>query len=138
MASAVLASQNDSGWGHMGKTPYSNPHLNGNPNPNPKKKQKQFHHPPQTASSVVITTTSYLTFNVASYTKSELFELRKRLSAELEQIRDLRDRIESRQFNIVENPRSQPKLKKFPGNKRPIPRLGLLRRKLASRTRMEV
>ncbi|KAL0422462.1 UNVERIFIED_CONTAM: Transcription factor GTE7 [Sesamum latifolium] len=162
MASAVLASQNDSGWGHMGKTPYSNPHLNGNPNPNPKKKQKQFHHP--TANGVVgryhnnkvdspaVTQTasddaysfnqtstsrnagnygSYLTFNVASYRKSELFELRKRLSAELEQIRDLRDRIESGQINIVENPRSQPKLKKFPGNKRPISAVGSAPKKIS-------
>ncbi|KAL3617807.1 hypothetical protein CASFOL_038128 [Castilleja foliolosa] len=60
----------------------------------------------------------YLSFNVAAYSKFELHELRKRLSAELDQIRDLRNRIETGQLNGA-NPRSQPKLKKFPGNKRP-------------------
>ncbi|KAL0335026.1 UNVERIFIED_CONTAM: Transcription factor GTE7 [Sesamum radiatum] len=162
MASAVLASQNDSGWGHMGKTPYSHPHLNANPNPNPKKKQKQFHHAAangvvgryhnnvdspavtQTASddaySFNQTSTSrngvnyggYLTFNVASYTKSELLELRKRLAAELDQIRDLRGRIESGQFNTVENPRSQAKSKKVTGNKRPVAVVGSVSKKISN------
>ncbi|KAL8554861.1 hypothetical protein ACS0TY_002874 [Phlomoides rotata] len=150
MASAVLVSQNESSWAHMGKTPYSNPHLNSNPNSNPKKKQKQFHHAgangvagryrnnnnvdspavTQTASddaySFNQTSTtrnavnygSYLTFNVASYNKSELVELRTRLAAELDQIRNLRNRIETGQFNIAENPRSQAKPKKSSGSKR--------------------
>ncbi|GER42104.1 bromodomain-containing protein [Striga asiatica] len=61
----------------------------------------------------------YVSFNVASYTKSELLELRKRLSAELNQIRDLRDRIQSGQLSTTENPRSQVKSKKSAGNKRP-------------------
>lgn len=60
----------------------------------------------------------YLTFNVSTHTKSELLELRKRLSTELNQIRDLRDRVESGRFIIGENPRSQAKLKNS-GTKRP-------------------
>lgn len=72
----------------------------------------------------------YLTFNVATYTKSELLELRKRLSAELDQIRDLRDWIESGRFNIGETPRSQPKSKKFSGSKRPGSAIGSAPKKL--------
>lgn len=151
MASAVLASGNESNWaqsggGFMGKIPYLNP----NPNPNPKKKQKQFHHTAnggrhkkddtpaftQTASDdaysfiqkpVEINRNGfnhggYLTYPVSSYSKSELIELRKRLSAELEQIRSLRDRIESGQFSgNAHNPKSQGKSKKLSGSKRPIP-----------------
>lgn len=164
MASAVLASQNESSWAHMGKTPYSNSHLNSNPNPNPKKKQKQFH--PSAANGVAnrynsgnnnvdspaVTQTAsddaysfnqtpaarsagnyggYLTFNVATYTKSELLELRKRLTSELDRIRDLRDRVESGRFNIGENPRSQAKSKKISGNKRPGAAIGSVPKKLS-------
>ncbi|CAN4112025.1 unnamed protein product [Withania somnifera] len=153
MASAVLASRNESSWaqsgggaggGFMGKTPFSHTQLN----PNPKKKQKQFHHTSngrhlddspavtQTASDDAYSfnqrpmesTTNvdgpnfggYMTYNVASYNKSELHELRSRLVAQLEQIRNLKDRIESGQFSTV-NPRSQGKSKKPSGNKRPTP-----------------
>lgn len=164
MASAVLASQNESSWAHMGKTPYANPHLNSSHHPNPKKKQKQFH--PSAANGVAggryrssnnnvespaVTQTAsddaysfnqtsaarnggnyggYVTFNVATYTKPELLELRKRLSAELDQIRDLRDRIESGRFNIGENPRSQVKSKKSSGSKRPGSAIGSTPKKL--------
>ncbi|KAG6406730.1 hypothetical protein SASPL_134339 [Salvia splendens] len=156
MASAVLASQNETSWSHMGKTQFVNPHVNSNPHPNFKKKQKQFHHPSaangaaagryrsnvdlpavtQTASDDAYSFNQaptpreagnyggYLTFNVSTYTKSKLLELRKRLSAELDQIRDLRDRIEFGRFNNVETPRSQPKSKKFSGSKRPGPAIG--------------
>ncbi|KAL6517573.1 hypothetical protein OROMI_033274 [Orobanche minor] len=166
MASAVLASQNESSWAHMGKNSYSNLHLNANPNPNSKKKQKQSHQASangvsggrfhgnyinhnidspavtQTASddaySFNQTSTSrnaanyggYLTFNVASYSKSDLLELRKRLSAELDQIRDLRDRIDAGHLNAVENPRSQTKMKKFTGNKGPSAVVGSVPKKL--------
>ncbi|KAL7157035.1 hypothetical protein ABFS83_02G050500 [Erythranthe nasuta] len=161
MASAVLASQNESSWAHMGKTPYSNPHLNANPNPNPKKKQKHFHlasangavgryHHQNNNSPAVTQTASddaysynqtstsrnavnyggYLTFAVASSSKSELRELRKRLSAELDRTRDLQDRIDSGRFNNVENPRSQPKLNNFSGNRRPGAALGSAPKKL--------
>ncbi|XP_022875766.1 transcription factor GTE7-like [Olea europaea var. sylvestris] len=148
MAYAVLASQNESSWVHMGKIPYSNPHLKSNPNPNPKKKQKQFHNsssneggrcnddfPAATqaddAYSFNQTTAAarsgfnhggYLTYDVASYTKSELLEFRKRLAAELEQIKNLRVQIDSGQLNFnssSNNPRSQGKPKKLSGNKRP-------------------
>ncbi|KAL6494612.1 hypothetical protein OROGR_031412 [Orobanche gracilis] len=61
----------------------------------------------------------YLTFNVASYSKFDLLELRQRLSAELDQIRDLRGRIDAGHLDAVENPRSQMEMKKFPGNKGP-------------------
>ncbi|CAH9084596.1 unnamed protein product [Cuscuta epithymum] len=157
MASAVLASRNESSWaqsgdagaGFMGKTPYSHTHLNPNPNPssNPKKKQKHFH---QTASgrafddSPVVTQTAsddaysfnqrpiesngpnfggYLTFNIPSYSKLELNELRKRLVSELEQIRNLKDRIESGHLSttVNHNPRSNVKSKKSSGNKRSVP-----------------
>lgn len=156
MASAVLASRNESSWaqsggaggGFMGKTPYSHTQLNPNHNPNPKKKQKQFNQTSngrhiddspavtQTASDdaysfnqrPIESTTNvdglnlggYMTYNVVSYNKSELHELRSRLVAELEQIRNLKDRIESGQFSTT-NPRSQGKSKKLSGNKRPTP-----------------
>ncbi|CAA2961329.1 transcription factor GTE7-like [Olea europaea subsp. europaea] len=133
-----------------GKIPYSNSHLNSNPNPNSKKKQKQFHNsssngggpynddfPSATqaasddAYSFNQTSASassgfnhggYLTYNLASYTKSELLELRKRLAAELEQIQNLRNQIDSGQFNFTStnnNPGPQGKVKKLSGNKRP-------------------
>ncbi|KAJ8572463.1 hypothetical protein K7X08_008974 [Anisodus acutangulus] len=151
MASAVLASRNESSWaqsggggagggGVMGKTPYSHTQLN----PNPKKKQKQFHHTSNGNSQAVTQTASddaysfnqrpiesttsvdglnlggYMTYNVVSYNKSELHELRSRLVAELEQIRNLKDRIESGQLSTT-NPRSHGKSKKLPVNKRPTP-----------------
>ncbi|KAH6811743.1 global transcription factor group E7 [Perilla frutescens var. frutescens] len=146
MASAVIASQNESSWAHMGKIPY---HLNANPNP--KKKPKQHHNAAangiaghyrespavtQTVSddaySFNQTSTSrdagnygrYLTFNVESCSKSELLELRKRLSTELEQIRDLQNRINSGQFCNAGNPRSQAKFKKHPGKERPVAAIG--------------
>ncbi|KAL2513591.1 transcription factor GTE7-like [Forsythia ovata] len=121
---------------------------NPNPNSNPKKKQKQFHQVAtnggaagrynndspvvtQTASddaySFNQTSTSrsvfnhgeYLTYNVSSYTKSELLKLRRRLAAELEQIRGFRAQMDSGQFNINNHPKSRGKSKKLPGNKRP-------------------
>lgn len=152
MASAILASRNESSWaqsggaggGFMGKTPYSHTQLN----PNPKKKQKQFHNTSngrQMDDSPAVTQTAsddaysfnqrpiestadvdglnlggYMTYNLVSYNKSELHELRSRLVAELEQIRNLKDRIESGQFS-TSNPRSQGKTKKLSGNKRPTP-----------------
>lgn len=146
MASAVIASQNESSWAHMGKIPY---HLNANPNP--KKKPKQHHNAAangvaghyrespavtQTASddaySFNQTSTTrdagnygrYLTFHVASCTKSEVLELRKRLSTELEQIRDFQNRIDSGHFSNVGNPRSQTKFKKHPGKERPVAAFG--------------
>ncbi|XP_019188747.1 PREDICTED: transcription factor GTE7-like [Ipomoea nil] len=63
----------------------------------------------------------YLTYNVTSYTKSELNELQKRPVSELEQIRNLKDRIESGHFSTtVNNPRSHGKSKKLSANKWPM------------------
>lgn len=157
MASAALASRNESSWaqsgeaggGFMGKSPYSHPHLNPNSNPtsNPKKKQKYYHQSangrpvedyPVVAQAATDDAYSfnqrsidsnglnfggYLTYNVPSYTKAELNELRKRLMSELDQIRNLKDRIESGMFSTaVNNPRSHGKPKKISGNKRlPVP-----------------
>ncbi|KAG8368515.1 hypothetical protein BUALT_Bualt15G0053700 [Buddleja alternifolia] len=168
MASAVFASQNESGWAHMGKIQYSNPHLNPNPNPNPnpKKKQKQFHHAAANGvagryhhhnnnvdSPIVVTQAAsddaysfnqtstsrnavdyggYLTFNVASYTKSELVELRKRLSSELDQIRDLRDRVESGQLMSIDNSRSKTKFKKLTGKKPGVAAVGSIAKNLSN------
>lgn len=150
MAPAALASRNELSWaqsagGFMGKTPYPHPHLKPSPNSNPKKKQKYLHHAvngryddnklavKQTASddaysfnqppkeSNGLNFGSYLTYNVTSYSKSELGELRKRLGAELEQIRNLRDRIESGHFSTsTTNPRPFGKTKKLSGNKEQI------------------
>nr|GMD08792.1 transcription factor GTE7-like [Ipomoea batatas] len=133
------------GGGFMGKTPNSRPHLKPSANSNPKKKQKYLHHGvngrqnddlhavKQTASddaysfnqppkeSNGLNFGSYLTYNVNSYSKAELSELRKRLGAELEQIRNLRDRIESGNFSTsTTNPRPYGKSKKMPGNKEQI------------------
>lgn len=148
MASAVNASQNESSWAHMGKIPY---HLNANPNP----KKKPKHHHGTAASGVaghyrespVVTQTAsddaysfnqtstsrdagnygrYLTFNVASAPKSELLELRKRLSTELEQIRNLQNRIDSGHFSNGGNPRSQSKFKKHPAKEKPVAAFGLV------------
>ncbi|GAA0176712.1 hypothetical protein LIER_29585 [Lithospermum erythrorhizon] len=175
MASAALATQNESSWaqsgggggggggGYMGKIPSS-----AYMNPNPKKKQKQFHnnhqqfhplngHDEAGTGAVYVTQTASddaysfnqrsnfegfnggarngfnvggcLTFNLASYKKSELVDLRKKLVAELDQVRSLRDRIDSGQFsstNNTQNPRvkggkNSKNSKKLPVNKRPIP-----------------
>ncbi|KAL8553472.1 hypothetical protein ACS0TY_001966 [Phlomoides rotata] len=150
MASAVIASQNESSWAHMGKITYSSHNLNANPNPKPRKKQKQYHNgvggryhnnadsPAVTqaasddAYSFNQTSTSrnaanygrYLTFNAGSFTKSELIELRKRLSGELEQVRNLQNRIYSGQFSNTGNPRSHPKYKKISGNERSLSAIG--------------
>ncbi|CAA2953303.1 transcription factor GTE7-like [Olea europaea subsp. europaea] len=126
-----------------------NTNPNPNSNPKKKQKQKQFHHVAtnegaagrynddspvvtQTASddacSFNQTSTSrsgfnhgeYLTYSVSSYTKSELLKLRRRLVAELEQIREFRAQIDSGQFNINNHPRSRGKSKKLQGNKRSV------------------
>ncbi|KAA8536339.1 hypothetical protein F0562_028817 [Nyssa sinensis] len=157
MASAVLASRNESSWGQsgggfMGKLPYSSPHLNPNPNPNSIPKKKQFHafagqvNGRHADESPAVTQTAsddaysfnqrsiesssradfnqggYISFDIASYTRSELIELKKRLLSELEQIRDLNNRIESGKFQPRSNGGSQlpSKIKKSSGNKRPI------------------
>lgn len=68
----------------------------------------------------------FTTFNIGSFNKAEIGELKKRLVLEMEQIRSLRDRIDSGQFsstNNSQNPRVRggKQSKKLSGNKRPAP-----------------
>ncbi|KAA8545690.1 hypothetical protein F0562_020859 [Nyssa sinensis] len=160
MASAVLASRNESSWGQsgggfMGKLPYSKPHPHLNPNrkPNSITKKKQFHasagqiNRRHADDSPAVTQTAsddaysfnqrsiesnsrtdfnhggYINFNIASYTRSELIELKKRLVSELNRIRNLSDRIESGKFQSRSHDTSQfpGKIKKVTGKKRPLP-----------------
>lgn len=60
----------------------------------------------------------YVTFNLASYTKKELHDLKIRLRSELEQVRRLKSRIESGEFQL---PKKSAGSKKVSGNKRPLP-----------------
>ncbi|CAL5213541.1 unnamed protein product [Lathyrus oleraceus] len=134
MASAVLANRNESNWpqhrgggaGFMGKVSYANP--------NPKfGNNKRTQSPSDDASSinrrpndVVADHSQYLTFNIASYTKTELNELKNRLASELEQIRQLKIRIESGDFKSRPShngggPPKKSTSKKVSGNKRPFP-----------------
>ncbi|KAL5054469.1 hypothetical protein RYX36_035151 [Vicia faba] len=134
MASAVLANRNEPNWpqhrgggaGYMGKVSYANP--------NPKfGNNKRTQSPSDDASSinrrsndVVANHSQYLTFNIASYTKTELNELKNRLVSELEQIRQLKIRIESGDFRPRPShngggPPKKSSSKKVSGNKRPFP-----------------
>ncbi|CAN0921038.1 Transcription factor GTE3, chloroplastic [Linum grandiflorum] len=158
MASAVLPNLSEPSWMQaqpaggaklMGKYPFSN----SNPtNPNPQFSKKRHlqalpyadidESPAFTQSAASddassinrrpndFNTGRYVTFNVASYSKKELFELKDRLVAELEQIRQLKSRIHSSSdFQIrsgsnfhnkrpIGGPNSN---KKILGNKRPFP-----------------
>ncbi|XP_058758142.1 transcription factor GTE7-like isoform X2 [Vicia villosa] len=135
MASAVLANRNEPNWpqhrgggaGFMGKVSYANP------NPKFGNNNKRTQSPSDDASSinrrsndVVANHSQYLTFNIASYTKTELNELKNRLVSELEQIRQFKIRIESGDFkprpshNGVGPPKKSSS-KKVSGNKRPFP-----------------
>lgn len=106
----------------MGKTPFAN----SNPNPNSKPKlgnSKRTQSASDDASSINRRTnevnhqSQHVTFNVASYSKNELNELKHRLVSELEQIRNLKNRIESGEFQ----PQRKLMNKKISGNKRPVP-----------------
>ncbi|XP_077234053.1 transcription factor GTE7-like [Tasmannia lanceolata] len=127
MASALLASRNEPYWGerkvYMRKNPNSNP--NPKSNPNLKKPifdpQDQIHgrksneSTPMAAAAAAISDDStslnrksislnsknnnqYITFNIAECSKRELREIKKRLISELEQVRNLRDLISSREI----------------------------------------
>ncbi|KAI9402534.1 hypothetical protein POPTR_001G285700v4 [Populus trichocarpa] len=155
MASAVLANRNEPSWTQpqpqqrgggakfMGKIPFSNP--------NPKFSKKRQFQPPQQpqildvdespsaasddASSINrrpqnnhqdFNTGGFVTFNVGSYSKKELIELKNRLVHELEKIRDLKNRIESSESQIRQSSNFSYKKqtstnKKVSGNKRPFP-----------------
>ncbi|KAJ7946810.1 Transcription factor like [Quillaja saponaria] len=130
MASAVLANRNEPNWsqhrvggaGFMGKVPFSNP------NPNPKFPNKRTQSASDDASSINRRSNeidqSHVSFNIAKYTKKELNELKNRLISELEQIRKLKDRIESGDFQPRPSHNGPPKKsmnKKISGNKRPLP-----------------
>ncbi|KAL3576258.1 hypothetical protein D5086_021541 [Populus alba] len=154
MASAVLANRNEPSWTQpqpqqrggakfMGKIPFSNP--------NPKFSKKRQFQPPQQpqildvdespsaasddASSINrrpqnnhqdFNTGGFVTFNVGSYSKKELIELKNRLVHELEKIRELKNRIESSESQIRQSSNFSYKKqtstnKKVSGNKRPFP-----------------
>lgn len=131
----------------MGKVPFSNP--------NPKNPKRQFHfHAPtggdyngcQIDESPAVTQTvsddassinrrsnefnlghsHYVSFNTASFSRKELIELKNRLIAELDQIRQLKGRIEAGDFQPgpFHNPTSKKSSmsnKKASGTKRPLP-----------------
>ena len=148
MASAVLASRNESSF--MGKTPFSNPHLNPNPNSKSLSSSKRHNSAnlsqfngryntttttdelsaaavnqsvPDDASSFNrrsynSTTTAtkqnqfnqgeYVSFDIASYRRKELVQLKKRLVAELDRIRILENRIESGEFQLRSSTSQRP------------------------------
>ncbi|KAJ6777372.1 TRANSCRIPTION FACTOR GTE7-LIKE [Salix koriyanagi] len=155
MASAVLANRNEPNWTQpqqqqrgvgakfMSKIPFSNP--------KPKFSKKRQFQPPQQpqvldadespspasddASSINrrpqnnhqdFNTGGYLKFNVGSRSKKELIELKNRLVQELEKIQELKNRIESSEFQIRQPPnfiykKQTSTNKKASGNKRPFP-----------------
>ncbi|KEH31196.1 global transcription factor group protein [Medicago truncatula] len=129
MASALLANRNEPNWlqhrgggaEFMGKAP----------NPNPKfSNKKRTQSPSDDASSINRRSndnhSQYVTFNIESYSKTELHDLKNRLVSELDQIRQLKTRIESGEFKPRLNhngggPNKKSGSKKFSGNKRPFP-----------------
>ncbi|KAG7014915.1 Transcription factor GTE7, partial [Cucurbita argyrosperma subsp. argyrosperma] len=147
MASVVLANRNESNWpqlrgngrgteeGFMGKVPFSNP--------NSKFNKKQFHgevngfqmddslaeaqSASDDASSINhhrrlsngVDFSQYVSFDVSSCSRKELVELKTRLISELEQIRQLKSRINSGELNF--RPKHQKKSSKASGTKRPLP-----------------
>ncbi|CAI0425333.1 unnamed protein product [Linum tenue] len=154
MASALLANRNEPNWIQpqpaggakpMGKYPFSN---SNNPNPKFSKKRHLQALPladldespafAQSAASddassinrrpVDLNTGGYVTFNISSYTKKELLELKDRLVGELEQIRQFKSRIDlSTDYQIRSSSNFHnkklvggPNNKKILGNKRPF------------------
>lgn len=135
-----------SGAGFMGKVPFANP----NPKNSSKKSQfHQFHAPSgdfngcQIDESPAVTQTAsddassinhrrssefnlghsqYVSFNIGSYSRKELSELKNRLLSELDRIRQLQSRIEA---SDLDHHHLQPKKpipsKKLSGSKRPFP-----------------
>lgn len=133
----------------MGKVPFSN--SNPNPNFTRKKRhqQHQFHpiggkivvdespvvtqsaasddassinHRRHTNTSAEFNNRQYVSFNVAAFSKKQLGELKARLGAELDQIRQLRHQLESQSTTNHNNaPPASKKSKKLSGKKRPLP-----------------
>ncbi|XP_057416151.1 transcription factor GTE7-like isoform X2 [Lotus japonicus] len=147
MASAVLANRNEPNWpqqhrggatatGFMAKTPY--PNSNPNPNPNPKfLNNKRTQSPSDDASSINRRSndavsngySNYATFNIASYSKKELSELKARLQSELEIVRQVKLRFEAVEFQPrpMNHNHKKPVSKKVAGTKRPFPAKDLKR-----------
>jgi Bromodomain extra-terminal - transcription regulation/Bromodomain len=87
MASAVLSSRRDEPrWPEPAVYMKKHPPFNPNPNPSPANPNH---------STVGVTLDGRVTFHVASYSRAELRELKRRLVSELEQVRSLLARIES-------------------------------------------
>ncbi|XVE93573.1 hypothetical protein REPUB_Repub01dG0206300 [Reevesia pubescens] len=133
----------------MGKAPYAA--TKPKPNPNAKfNKKRQFHHqlgPPDDAAGHVVddcpvvthsaasddassinrklndfNSGAYVSFRISSYSSKELIDLKNQLIAELEQIRELKNRIESNDFHVRSSSNKKPLPKKnISGNKRPLP-----------------
>ncbi|KAK9004548.1 hypothetical protein V6N11_042013 [Hibiscus sabdariffa] len=131
----------------MGKVPFTAK----KPNPNPKfNKKRHFHHqlaqpddiaghvvddPPAVTHSAAsddassinrkindFSSGSYVSFPISSFTRKELIDLKSRLISELEQIRELKNRIQSNDFQARSSSTKKPLPKKnISGNKRPLP-----------------
>ncbi|EOX98604.1 Global transcription factor group, putative isoform 4 [Theobroma cacao] len=131
----------------MGKVPFTAT----KPNPNPKfNKKRQLHQhlpPPDDVAGHVVddspavtqsaasddassinrklndfSSGAYVSFHISSYSRKELIDLKNRLVAELEQIRELKNRIESNDFHVRSSSTKKPISKKnISGNKRPLP-----------------
>lgn len=87
MASAVLSSRRDEPrWAEPAVYMRKHPPFNPNPNPSPANPNH---------STVGVTSDGRVTFHVATCSRSELRELKRRLVSELEQVRSLLARIES-------------------------------------------
>ncbi|XP_068320204.1 transcription factor GTE7-like [Pyrus communis] len=129
--------------GFMGKVPFSS--SNTHRNPNPKKRQFQAHHSDFNDESPAVTQTAsddassinhhrrsntndvnpvqsqYVSFNIASYSRKELVELKNRLLYELDQIRVLKNQIEAGDFNPKSAHKKPIGNKKMAGSKRSLP-----------------
>ncbi|QCD76615.1 hypothetical protein DEO72_LG1g236 [Vigna unguiculata] len=131
MASAVLANRNEPNWpqhrvggaGLMGKAPFANS--------NPKlANSKRTQAASGDASSInrqsneAVTHSQYVSFNIGSLLKKELYDIKNRLVAELDQVQKFITRIESAELQPGQSFNGHPKKsssKKVSGNKRPLP-----------------
>ncbi|XWS63060.1 hypothetical protein CRYUN_Cryun06bG0064300 [Craigia yunnanensis] len=131
----------------MGKVPFTATKPNHKPKFN---KKRQFHHqlaPPDDGAGHVVDDSpavtqsaasddassinrklndfnsgAYVSFCISSYSKKDLIDLKNQLIAELEQIRELKNRIESNDFHVRSSSNKKPLPKKnISGNKRPLP-----------------
>ncbi|KAF5790028.1 putative chromatin remodeler Bromodomain family [Helianthus annuus] len=105
MASTVLASRNHTS---MGEIPNNPRHLNPNPSQKPKIKKKQAvsddaysynQRPAGRGYGNGFNYGEYVTYRVASCSRSEINELRRKLASDLDRIRSLNDRIQVGEVN---------------------------------------